>query len=153
MSDRQHVALIVGKSAGPRAARRSDCAAAIEKQCFGNTKACQRMSEEQAHELTDEAIVSFSRSMTTASNDKKKEGKGSAVPKVEEECTTGITDVGARAPVARGTPESHKGKGSPPPRRPTATVAGSPFHCASRQTGKCLRQLLDQMPIYVKNSN
>ena len=58
-----------------------------------------------------------------------------------------------RMSVACGIPKFHKVKGNPPPCRPEVVVVLSLFHFISRWVDMHLRQLLDQMLSYVKNSN
>ena len=58
-----------------------------------------------------------------------------------------------RTLVACGMPKIHKGKRNISSCRLVVTVVGSPFHCISRWLDTNLRELLDQMPSHVNNSN
>ena len=73
--------------------------------------------------------------------------------KIEVECIIRIIALDARMPVAHGIPKLHKSKGNTSPCVPVLAVAGSTFHCISRWVDMGIRELLDQMTSYVKNSN
>ena len=59
----------------------------------------------------------------------------------------------AMTPVAYGMLKLLKVKGNPPPCRRAVAVEGVNFHCIRRWIDMHLRDSLDQMPSYVKNSN
>ena len=75
------------------------------------------------------------------------------MPELELDCAIKSMCVVTRTLVAHGTPKFHKGKGNLPPFRPVVVVVGSPFNCISRWVDMHLRDSLDQIPSYVKNSN
>ena len=101
----------------------------------------------------EEAIKIFFRSITNISTDEHKKRISYLMPKLEVDCMRRSLDLDTRALIAPGMPKLHKGKGSPPPRRLVVAVVGSTFHFISRWEDARLRQLIDQTPSCVKNSN
>ena len=101
----------------------------------------------------EEAIETSFRSIIKISKDKYTTRISCSMPKLGVDNMRRSIDLDTRIKIECGMPKLHKGKGKLPPHRPVVEVVGSPFHCISRWVDTCIRQLLDQIPSYIKNLN